>query len=799
MRKLIRNFFWLLLLITVIFTWFNPIKFFETLLTKTTQNNRLDKDAKSKLTYLIPESNWLTFDIPSFTDHLKFLSTANLSLDTKVIENISDIHYSIKYEFLDTHNKILGSNTHHLRTAFLLFNDDNKSLIEKSFYLNTPLRPTSSETLLLSLEKYPDASKIRLKLETKDPRIVDVGLRNYYLENTPEYRKEIAWVRMSKSEQEHLSRGNIYSTQYMTQNEKENIVSSLWKPNGPLGEEGKDYQVRRLFVLTELDNIHPYTPIQPNLYADENLSATRYIKQGQYDIIFTPMTLTSVPASVSVKYYVGPQLVSAENYTLNDTNKTIRFDSHEEGIIEITSTQSVSILIQEHKNNESLELPPMIAGEYYTVDTNNTIDYHFYSPLKRFIRIECRSSNPSPTILTINMKDKQNQTIQTILNTITFIPSRYDYIEPFIPQSEPFYLHIEIPAHIQSIELSSTKTIALRLASRSENMVYPIYSFSADTHPEFNRLPGWFTLRPENFNNQELKDRKMTLYKQIHPPVVNPLIKIGEYDYEQLYPQGKWHGHSLLLKRPLGDNYIRPQSWKEIYTKVDHTKKTHLVFKDDIGLNETSPTLIYRQKEPHFKPFSIYLDDVVVEHKALYGTSGSIQFPTTSLKEDHVLHFEDQKNIDFFISNTSNASEVYLERNFIALDKPLQFKITKSYPEESLGFQLATQKNEAFKILPFRVDVQPIHAVSTKAYTSFTFHKYLLNADMTQEEATPLMHRNKTLSVSDPMYLNLGENLNIGEYTVTVYPPHISSKSYLFINHLILGTKAKLRISKEVL
>lgn len=797
MRKLIRNSFWILLLIFVVFTWIKPLEFIETLQTKTTQNQHLTKDAKSKLTYLISKSQWLTFNIPSFAEHLKFLLTANFPADMKVVENISDIHYSIKYEFLDDNNNILSSKTHHLRTAFLLFQDDNKSFLEKSFYLDAPLHPTTSKTLLVSLKNYPDASKIRLKIETKDPRIVDVGLRSYHLENIPEYRKDIEWERMSRKKRKDLSRGNIYDISHMTKSEKRNIVSFLWKPNGPLGVQGTDYEIRRLFVLTQLDKVHIYTPVQPNFYADENLSATRYVKQEQYDIIFTPMTTFS--AFITLKHYVGSLLVSTQNYSLDNTSKTIHFDSQEEGIIEITSTQGVSILIKEHQTKESLDIPPMMASEYYDVDSNKTLDYHFYSSHKRFVRVECRSSNPHPAMLTIELKNKQNKTVQTLHHAITFIPSRYDYIEPFVPQSEPFYLYVEIPAHIQAIELSSTRRITLRLATRSESMVYPIYSFPSYVQPEFNRLASWFTLRPENFNHQKLKDRRITLYKQLHPPVVNSFIQTGKYDYEQLYPQGRWQGHGLLLKRPLDDNYIRPQSWKGIYTKVDSTKETHLVFKDDIGLKETSPTLIYRHTESYVKPFSIYLDDVVVSHKALYGTSGSIPLPTTSLKEDHILHFENQKNIDFFISNTTNGSEVYFKRNFITFDKPLKFNIKKSHSEESIGFQLAIQENETIKVLPFQVHIESNATVGTKTHTSFTFKEYLLHADTTQHKAIYLTHHNRTLSVSDPMYLNLGENLPAGEYTITVYPPKTSSKGYLFMNHLILDQKAKTRVSKEIL
>lgn len=797
MRKLIRNLFWITIVLMIVFTYFDPLSYLKLFQFTNKEERNIGKPMESKPTYLISQDNWLTFEIPTYAKKLKFLSTANLIPDIENMKDLKNIRYSLEYEFYNKNNKLINSNTYHFKTAYVQFQDDNNTLVRKSCYLDVPLRPNVSQTFFISLKNSLDATKVRIKIKSKDFRIVDVGLQSYFLEETPEDRRDIIWERMSQKKKKHLSLGNIYTTSYMSEDEKRNLVSSLWRPNGPIGVEGEDYQIRRLYGLTELENISPCIDVQPDFYADENITATRYIKQGRYDIVLKPMT--EYNSSVVLKYYVGKLPVDIKRYTLDNKDKTVFFESSEDGLLEINSSKGIAIHVKDNLTQESLDLPPIISSDYYKLDDNHTIDYNFFSSKKRFIRVECRSSHIQSALLTMILKDKNNKNIKTIHKAMEFIPSRYDYIKSFVPQSKPYFIYLEIPSAVSSIRLSSDQEISLRLATRGESMVYPIYSSAQENKSCFDKLSSWFTIRPLNFNQLPYKDMKITLYKQPATPVVNPLIEQGKFEYEQLFPYERWRGHTLLLKRPLDDNYIRSQSWKSIYTKVSSTKKTQLSFKDDIGLKETVPTLLYHHTQEQPIPVSIYLDGELVEHKILKSPSGSMTLPITSLKTSHTLEFGQSKNIDYYISNTSHKSDVYYKRNFISFDAPVKFKIKKCYPEESIGFQLAAEGEGPSTVLPFNVNLDFNTSTAIEAYQSYTFKKYRLEAEISNQKVMHITNHNKPLSVAEPMYLNLGENLPVGEYTMTVYPPDNSSTNYLFVNHLILNKNAKIRMSKEVL
>jgi len=758
----------------------------------------LKEDARSSVTYLLSESNWLTFSIPSFTSQLKFLSTANLlPADLDNAEESSDIRYSIEYELLDGSGGVLLSKVHHLRTAFLLFKDDNQSYKRKSFYLDSPLQPTMSETFNLALHNHSDAVKVRMKLHSKDSRIEDVGIRSYHLEKTSQHRKKLTWERMSEKKQEYLARGNVFSAPYLTQPEKQNLVSVLWRPNGPLGIENDDYKSRRLFILNESGGLHPYIQTQPKLYADARLHVSRFLKKGKYTITVTPISL--VPSSIKLNYYIDKTLKHEDEYTMDKTSKLLHFESEEDGVIEIKSDQAISIRIQDESSRSPLDLPPVIARDYYKIDINNTIHYNFFSARKRFVRIECRSSEVENAFINIKMKDIDGKIVDTLKKRLTFTPSKYDYIEPFVPQSEPFYFYLPLSEDVNSLDIASKLPIALRLSSRSSSVPYPLYSFSSDERPEYKRLAGWFSVRPEKFNELKIKEREIALYKQIRPPMLNPLIKEGKYHYEQLYPNGQWRAHEILLVRPLGAQFIRSQSWRSLYAKVSSKKKNRLVFKDDTGLKYTTPRLIYQKAEVKPEDITVYLDNVVVLRKTLYARSGVLNLPAVSTRKPYTLHFKGGKNVDLLISNTSDSSQLYLKRQFIAFDKPMHFSFEKRGDDESIGLQLAVDAKEGSDALKFGIDLQAEQSFKNLSYASLSFNTYRAYADISQQKAGKITYNNQTLSVSDPIYTALGENLKPGRYMITVYPPKGVSKSYLYINHIALDKRAKTRINKEIL
>ncbi len=84
MRKIIRYIFWIFIILFLIFKLFNPIELYIKFTTDSLYKYSGVKKARSSISYILSSSKELTFNIPSFTQDLKFIFTANIE-DSKDI------------------------------------------------------------------------------------------------------------------------------------------------------------------------------------------------------------------------------------------------------------------------------------------------------------------------------------------------------------------------------------------------------------------------------------------------------------------------------------------------------------------------------------------------------------------------------------------------------------------------------------------------------------------------------------------------------------------------------------------
>ena len=795
MRKLLRYLLGLIVAITLFIWLANPMGWWESLQAK---NYSSDENERSSITYLLDSSKWLVFKKPSFSHKLKFIFTANLSPNLKIIENISDLRYSVSYEVLDSKGRVLATKTYHLRTAYLLFLDNKQQIIKKSYYFNNNLKPSLGEHMILDLTPYPEADKVRLKLNSKESRIVDVAIRSYHLETiTQQNKQHIKWERISKDRKEYLARGNIYNSTLMTQQEKNLLISSYWRPNGPLGIEDKAYRTRRL-VISDWENIHPYSDIKPVLYSDANLSATRYLNEGNYTLEVTP--LAHGDTNLSIKRYDTLKLLSHQNHQLQESSTRIALQHSHDGIVEIESNQSVKIEIIENQSNQRLYLPSLFSNSYYDINQTQPIRYRFYTPKERLLQLECYAlsdfnQSEQNSTLQFLLRNHQGKLIKSIENNITLLPSHYDYRDDFKALTQPSKLYIQISKEVASVDIvSHTKALIVRLSTRSRHIAYPLYSFNAYEAPEYPFLPSWFPIEPDNSSN--IMNQQTKLYKQPKPPKPNPFIQSGLYDYEQIFPKGSWRGYTQLLERKFGFDAIRSQSWSTLYAKVDANNST-FVFNDKRAVVNIAPQLIYHDLRERPQTLTIYQDNKAIVSKKLYRSTGSIQLPPLLSDHSYSLDINLSSKANLYLSHTSNGSKLYNKRTFIAFDKPLSFEVSKDAIDSTLNLQLATPHQSESNATEFFATIKKIDNNTNETKSSWSYQSYHLFANTKHQKSINLTNPKEPLHISNSLYLSLGENLAKGRYSVTLYPPKDQKIYYLFISHLTLGKEARVQLSKE--
>lgn len=800
MRKIINRFLFIIVGFFILFYFINPIEFYKSFKEKITQTKIVDENLGISTVYILSDKDWLTFSIQSFSQSMKFITTANILNETP-LESLNNIRYAIVYEFIGLNGEVIDKKVYNFKASLGQTCDKDQNQIKKSFYSENSFDVATDESIFISLANYSNIAKIRMKIESKDTNIVDVGIRSYQLEKTSDQRKDLTWERMLRDKKEFLARGNIYDIDFLSQEEKDSLVSSLWKPIGPLGNENEDYKIRKLYSLDDLTQIYPCTKILPSLFADENIYFSRYFKKGKYDISLVSTNSENKDISIKLREFSGSIMKYENSYVLKDKKIDIPLDIKEDTIVEIESTKNVAIYLKEPDDLNSLSLPSTISSDYYKIDETQGLSYSFFSNNKRYIRVECRANKENLNAkLTIKMKDENGDIIKILNKDLEFVLSKYDYIKPFIPQSEALYIYLSLDENVKSIDFSSNKTMIIKTSTRSDNFSYPVYSFNESTQSDYSKLSGWFSIRANDFNSVNMKDRAVSLYKQIQHPIVNEYIQTGDYNFEQLFPTNSWQAYEMLMLRPLEELYIQSQGWSGIYSKLSNKNNT-LVFKADVGLKDVSPRLIYQKKEA-FKnkadktKVSVFLDNVGIINSPLFLNSGTINLPFIDLKKSHTLNFENANQYDFFISNTDSSKPIHIKKQFLLLDKPLNFTFEKKKDEESLGFQIATIKREDKTPLSFKIVINKKDE-EKDFYNSFTFKNYELFFDTSSLEVINVTKNGEVLTLSESSFLTLGENLKAGKYNITIYPIKNSEKTYLYINHLIPNLKSNIRISKE--
>ena len=804
MRRVVWYLFWTIIIVGGLFYWTQPLYLwdkFQKSLTQTTTN--LGDDLRSSILYLLPKDRPLTFLIPSFTHQLKFVLTANLALAQKPQEPINNLHYSIEYTLLDAQNRPLVSKEYHIKTAYLLFQDTNGSFVQKSFYTQSSLFPSSSKTILLNLSAYPTAFKVAIKLKMKDESIDDIGVRNYYLEMTRPERLNVMWERLSTEKRAFMARGNVYEPYYLRQIEKDTLVSSTYRPNGPIGIEGKAYQTRRLFIHTSMEDMDPYSPKIPNIYADSAIYASRYLTQGEYNLTFSNLQKPQ-ESNLTLNIYSHKTIQTKKIYFNPKNPKPLPLSLPQESIIELSATSPMAIEIEDVNAHTQLPLPPVIAPYFYKLEDNRSLSYDFFTPHSRFVRLDTRkdskySYDNNNTVLQVSMYDKEGNHIKTVEHNLSFVPSYYDYTEPYTAQSEPNYVYMHLCENVTKITFNSTSPLLVRLQSRSIDAPYPLYSFSLAENPEYDRLSGWFWLRPKAFHSPQLLERQTYLFKQPYPPKINPYIEIGRYLYKTLLPIEPYRGYSMLLKRPLGNNYIRPQSWANIYSKIPLNKKTDVMLHGDIGAKEITPHCIYYNTTQEPTNVDVILDDVIVTDTTLYDKAKEWKLPLRQIEQTHTLKINTRadNSILLFMNHIALDKELYFQRHFIAFDKPLHFQFEKKNALESLGFQLASTEQNSSQVCRVAMKLETKEPTNNHLYESINFNHYQIHFNFSKEKVLPITHPTQKLILSNPTYLSIGENLSPNTYNITLYPPNNQKTNYLFINHIGMDALSSVRISKE--
>jgi len=216
---------------------------------------------KKRVVYVLDQEHWTEFPILSKHQLLKVVSNASIPRANTL--NLEDNwQYALNYQILDQNGNLLVERCYHHRTKARILEEHaiNGSAI---FYFDPNRQPTDGRDMYVNLNDMPQATLLRLRLQSAAPLVKDVAIRVYWREINEEYKLDYLWYRLSNKQRQILARASIYDFDLLHEQEIRNLLRERWVPVGPLGVAGSEYNPRDFYIRKP-------QPDNPVLYSDKS-------------------------------------------------------------------------------------------------------------------------------------------------------------------------------------------------------------------------------------------------------------------------------------------------------------------------------------------------------------------------------------------------------------------------------------------------------------------------------------------------------------------------------------------------
>jgi hypothetical protein len=692
-------------------------------------------EAKISICYQLPTEKWLTFNLPPATDAVKLVTNANIPQDV-VPEPETPVLYQMAYQIVDNKGRILKSGVYAKRSKITWFTDgiEPHDPFTASYYFSEPLVPADGRVTILNFQKQGTLEKnirVRLRLAGKDSIVSSVMVRLYHNPMSPEQKLIRQWNRSSRAKKEFLARPNVYSHDFLTEQEQRNLMRNIWRPLAPAGIEGNDYTYRKLYVIKEVDG----TSLNPErfpkgLRIDPHLRRTIPVPEQGLGISFLfralPPGLNGDEPGVAdipdphIRLQWFGKGITRRAWDIPWQGDATRFShAFSGGLIELSSDRPVTVQLFTKKDGQSIDITPQpLVSRTILVNSTQSVTYRIShvkqlaTPFRIGIREPSGLGRPGssnqhpaaihmPSTLHYDLLDKSGNKIHGDQVSLVLPASVYDRLidgQDHLPISDPHYLHFNLPHNVSFIRLKSSDPLLVNAGNRSPKMAkltrVPEDYFKSQTHdPDIQKQPTWFPLKPVNYNKLFNDQRTYLVLLQYRPPEINPDIEAGQFQWDAFKPEKNRAGHFILIPAQKKE-YQRDAALVSTYTPLSANTEISVNVKSSGLRRIITPQLLFFQKEPD-NPFSIRVSRNGMPYftARLVGPSGRLYLPPLS-KGPQVLKFHTSKSVDLMMNQiTPSPGEDQFHKRFayrLTPGNPISIPyIKQTADEETLSLAVA--------------------------------------------------------------------------------------------------------------
>jgi len=615
-----------------------------------TADTDLLKNADSTLGYVLTDNRWISFPLTPNIKRIKIVTNAGISKENS-IQGAEEYHYTLEYEIRGgQNNEILQQGNYFHLTQLTHYKDPESGQTHTAaLYLDPELIPTDGRLMTIDQTDWSSrkrAEHINIRLVKKDTKVTDVLLRIYKIEQNAQTEELYNWQRLSTPKREKQARGNVYPYDFLSNEEKINLINRRWRPIGPLGVPGKDYRVRNLYTIKERNDepvIENVPPVLPSVSPQHVMTIP--IPSGGINLrcSLTPMDpggeTRGKPANF---HWYGPTPAqrSKKELSINETGETTFESFFGQGLVEIRSEQPLIVTTQQRKEHNWVEWQPeplfsratlCAAGE----GVSFTLSHVDKRPTPLRITLRAPVSNEPHDEYHIEYELLGSPGSKGFF-PFKPLPSLYDRMLLSglpTPVSDPVTYYWNVPSHVTGIRIKSSAAVMVAVATRPSDLPHSVRvpeDYDRTSVTDTGRQPIWFPLLPDDYRDIFRRQRSILLRVQQRPQEDDPDLLAGLYKYESLRPSLLWSGRLLLLPPDQHPKLRKPDPASIYYPLMQGVNRLNVV--DDNKVYVTRPRLLFfRNNEEAAEALTLLLDEKPFFTTELHGLSGQIQLPTVAI------------------------------------------------------------------------------------------------------------------------------------------------------------------------
>ena len=805
------------------------------------------KDSSRVSTTLLRDDKWSEFYIPSDAESIRLMTNGALR-DTQLPQESqtdprSGWRYSVEYQLLDSGGKILNESAYHQRSRVReLIDADTGELIDPMVFGKTAMIATQTRFIQIPIStEGARPSRVRIRAGQRDPEVVEIVARVRTRHERPHYRDRTTWRQISTKTRRNLARFCVFDHKFLTSSERASLLRWQWMKAPPI-EAGT---IRHLYFFGDVDDQDVTNDTKRlGTFLEPGWRSTIAVPQSKGELRLT-IERTDLAAKRPA-YVIGNWFDSAGNppvrfqHNVSESQLVVK-QKYEGGILELESSESISFRSywknldadssvvnddgQRLQIGEEVEVTKNSAGKSLRVYLADQAGISFPvshfgdqpTPFRLSVRLGYGNAFRSEEnllresegfrqpvgwndvrILRWEYLDDQGNPIDH--GTMELVPelSPYDRIwkqaVPY-PISEKMAFYFSVPPAASTLRLESDESFLVNASVRPRNVPWRI-RVPEDQQPyerQNRRTRKWFGLKPNSHIALIADNRSFILSSQSRTGILDldadaeEILDPDAFIWHRYEPRGDWIGRQILvpsdedspIKRRAMHAWLFEATPKRQHTITEYGFETS----DDYRL-----TYISTAKRPG--NLRVWHNDRLIQEESLVSSRGRIKLNLQRTADTSTIRFECDSNTRLFFSGAEiDGAQRYLKRTACRLqDGELEFQYTKTSVEaETLTLSIYREQDVADRCkleVNIVVPEESVRLKQTGPVEHLTVLHRIYDLKAEQQREAVLVGSDTPLDVEHKCFLQLGEDLPPGEYTIKTNRMDGNRRGFVLLHQL---------------